>query len=90
MRRLDTFPATELIQQYRATFSTRAGHETMKHMLYDLGAFEETLDFNEDVVLKNYATHLLKIMAGGEIGAESIEQFINRLITQPFKRQDEA
>jgi len=89
MRRLDMFPATELIQQYRATFSTRAGHETIKHMLYDLGAFEETSEFNEDVVLKNYATRLLKILAGGEIGEDSVDQFINWLIKQPLERQEE-
>ena len=74
MRRLDTFPANELIQTYRITFSTRAGKEVLKHMLYDLGAFQETSEFNEDVVLKNYATRILKILAGGICEAMALRQ----------------
>ena len=84
MRRLDIFPNNDLIQAYRTTFSTRAGKEVLKHMLYDLGAFQETSEFNEDVVLKNYGTRLLKILAGGEIGEDGIDQFINRLMKQPL------
>lgn len=84
MRRLDTFPTNELIQAYRATFSTRAGREVLKHMLFDLGAFQETSEFNEDVVLKNYGTRLLKILAGGEVGEDSIDGFITRLLKQPL------
>ena len=84
MRRLDIFPNNDLIQAYRATFSTRAGKEVLKHMLYDLGAFQETSEFNEDVVLKNYGTRLMKILAGGEIGEDGIDQFINRLMKQPL------
>lgn len=85
MRRLDTFPTNGLILYYRTAFSTRAGKEVLKHMFYDLGAFAETLS-DEDVILKNYATRLLKILAGGEVGEDGIEQFINRLIKQPLEK----
>jgi len=53
-------------------------------MLFDLGAFQETSEFNEDVVLKNYGTRLLKILAGGEVGEDSIDGFITRLLKQPL------
>ena len=87
-RRLDTFPKTELILCYRSAFSTRAGKEVLKHVLYDLGAFEETFT-DEDVVLKNYSTRLLKILAGGEIGEDGVERFVDRLIKQPLGEERE-
>jgi hypothetical protein len=85
MNRLDTFPGNEIIQQYRQAFSTRAGQEVLKHMLFELGTFYEVAD-GEDSTLKNYGTRLLKILAGGEVDGDTIEQFTRRLMKQPLNK----
>ncbi len=88
MRRLDLWPSNEIVEQYRAVFSGRAGLLVLKHMLYDLGAFVEISDGPEDVALKNYGMRLLRILGGGEVGEDAIEQFTKRLVRQPLPNEN--
>ncbi len=90
MHRLDLFPTNDMITLYRATFSTKAGREALKHILYDLGVFTLSAESAEDVALRNYGTRLLKILAGGEVGEDGIEQFIKRLMIQPLPKEKEG
>lgn len=87
MRRLDLFPSNDLIMAYRNTFSTRAGMMVLGHMLFDLGALNETADTPEEIALRNYGTRLQMILAGGEIGEGAIEEYLKRLMMQPLPKE---
>lgn len=87
LHRLDTFPAKELIEQYRNVFSSRNGLQVLIHMLYELGAFVEVSETAEDFALKNYGTRLLRIIGGGEASQNSIEEFLKRLVRQPLEKE---
>lgn len=60
----------------------------LKHMLYDLGAFNETADTPEEVALRNYGTRLQMILAGGEVGEDAVDQFVKRLMRQPLPKEE--
>lgn len=87
MHRLDYLPTEELIGHYRQVFSSNVGQEVLAHMLYDLGVFEQVSDGAEDIALKNYGNRLLSILAGGEVGKSSIEEFTKRLMKQSVKKE---
>ena len=89
MDRLDTFPGKELIGQYRQVFSTSAGKEILDHMLWELGLFAQIGDDNESIALKNYATRLVHILAGGELGKSAKQSFVYQLMKQPLPKEDE-
>ena len=89
MHRLDTFPNSDLIAQYRQAFSSRSGQVVLVHMLYDLGVFIETSDAPEDVALKNYGTRLIKILGGGEVGENTMMEFTKRLMKQPLTKGED-
>lgn len=85
MHRLDTFPSKELIQNYRAMFSTKNGAEVFYHILYELGYFEDKPSLTaEDAALKNYASRLINILGGGEVGPETVKLLLKGLFAQPL------
>ena len=86
MHRLDFFPANELIGQYRQVFSTRNGLEVLTHILGDLGVMQQ-MGTEEDVALKNYGNRLLSILAGGEVSANSVQEFAERIMRQPIPKE---
>jgi hypothetical protein len=56
--------AVDLIQAYKNCFASRAGQTVLGHMLFELGYFADNATEPGDVALKNYATGLLKRLAG--------------------------
>ncbi len=91
MHRFDSFPRAELIKQYRNVFATAEGNEVLCHMLVDLGYTSESVSLSEeDMAHRNYATRLLSIIGGGEIGLSAIKGFIQRLMSQniPTEKQE--
>lgn len=85
---LNTFPGEEIIGCYRATFSTSKGKEVFIHMMYDLGLFEE-VDTPERIALRNYATRLLKILSGGEMSKDNLQNFAMRLMKQQLMKGED-
>jgi hypothetical protein len=83
--RLDTFPGSELIKQYRNTFGSNEGKVVLAHMLYELGLFEEVSLSPEDMALKNYASRILRICGGGDVKVDTIKNFISQLNLQKLK-----
>lgn len=89
MHRLDLFPKNELIYQYRSVFSSKHGVDVLSHILYDLGTLQETADTPEDVALRNYGLHLLKILGGGEPNEATVKQFTKNLMLQALSKEKE-
>lgn len=87
MHRLDMFPNSDLIAQYRQTFSSRSGQIVLMHILYDLGVFIETSDVPEGVALRNYGMRLLKILGGGDVDENTMTEFTKRLVKQPLPKE---
>jgi hypothetical protein len=88
MHRHEIFPNNDLISHYRRTFSSGYGKEVLDHMLFDLGAFiEVSPDDVAEKALQNYAIRLLSILAGGEIGKDSIDAFTKQLMRQPLPKE---
>lgn len=80
--RHDYIPKDELLSDYRRVFSSTGGRNVLSHMLFDLGVFVDMSNTPEDVALKNYGIHLLKILAGGDISQESMDAFLIKLMKQ--------
>ncbi|MDD5244086.1 MAG: hypothetical protein PHU49_08715 [Syntrophorhabdaceae bacterium] len=89
MNRLDLFPTIDTIKEYRKVYSRPGADEVLLHQLFDFGVWEESAT-PEDVTLRNQGVRLLKILGGGEVGRETIREFIRRLIRQPLKEKDNA
>ena len=88
MHRLDTFPAKDLLRQYRNVFSSKEGPAVLAHMLYEMGLFEDIQGMTqEDAALKNYASRLLKILGGDEVKIDSVNVFVRSLMSQPLKEE---
>jgi len=81
-------PEPDLIAQYRAAFSTRAGQTVLVNMLDELMVFSHMESTAEDVALKNYGLRLLAILGGGGLAAENVEDFTMRLMRQPINKPE--
>jgi len=87
MHRFDVFPNNDLIALYRQIFSSGPGLEVLNHILFDLGAFQESPDSETETALRNYSNRLLAILSGGEVGKDSIETFTKQLMRQPLPKE---
>lgn len=87
---LNTFPKNDLISHYRATFSTSAGKEVLKHIHFELGTFSPSVNSPEEVALKNYGSRLLYLLSGGEPSEDSIGVFMDNLMKQALPEEKDA
>lgn len=90
MNRFDLFPNNDLMALYRQVFSTGPGLEVLNHILFELGAFQEFPCGETETALRNYSSRLLAILAGGEVGKESIETFTKQLMRQPLSKEQHS
>lgn len=87
MNRLDTFPGTDLIKNYRNVFGGPDGPKVLSHMLYEMGFFEDIAGMTpEDSALKNYGSRLLRILGGGEVKETAMMAFAKHLMSQPLEK----
>ena len=50
---------SQMVDAYREVFSSQTGRRVLTHMLGELNFFNEEVSETEEVVLSNYARHLL-------------------------------
>jgi hypothetical protein len=91
MNRLDTFPKTDLIKNYRNVFGGPDGPKVLNHMLFEMGFFQDIENMTpEDAALKNYGSRLLRILGGGEVKETAMVIFSKHLMSQPLEKEKKA
>ena len=72
-------------QAYRNVFSKHDGPKVLTDILSMCGMFDSLDDTVEAAVLKNFGSRILKILGGGDVGAEACEALIQRVVAQPLE-----
>jgi predicted alpha/beta superfamily hydrolase len=76
----------EKISQWRNTFSSSQGIETLIDLLTSCRVFEYS-ECHEHTIQQNQAIFIMKALGGGEVSRETIREFIKALVRQPLKEK---
>ncbi len=81
----------EICQAYRNVFSAKDGPKVLADMLSNLGVFTDFAVMTPEIAArKDHGARLMMIIGGGRVSAESIIALINRLVSQPLPKIEEA
>ncbi|MFH2073791.1 MAG: hypothetical protein ABIJ57_00395 [Pseudomonadota bacterium] len=82
-------PDKQTIENYRRTFSSPHGQETLADLLDKLCVFSPLPATAEVMALKDFGMWLLAVLGGGHISQENMKTFTMRLMKQPLIIQEE-